>query len=693
MADLLPNGMQQFFDNNGDPLSSGTVDFYIIGTTTRKTTWQDADGSVANTNPITLDSAGRATIFGSGGYRQVLKNSAGTTIWDKNTYSADPDGTPDGGTPQYFTGDDSTTTFTLSSNVGTDADTIEVYIKSPASIIEEGGFGRVRPELDYTVSGTSLIFANAPPKGVDMGTGTAVPNIMVIYPNGSIAAAVAAAENAAVSAQASSQAVRWNFDSSTTMADPGAGDFRLNAATFSAVTAMAISDTCAESGTPDMSTWVLTWDNPSQTPRSTLAIRMSATVWALYGVNGAITDNGTWLQVPLSYIGASSAGGMFTNTNTCFLGDQLNGSNGSGVVDSVTAADASITVGGTAADPTISRAALTGDVTASAGSNTTAIANGAVTYAKIQDVSAASRLLGRGAGGGSGDPEEISLGTGLSMSGTTLNSTASSVDVQTFTASGTWTKPASGTVALIECWGGGASGGSGNAANAAGGGGGGNYASKLVLLSSLGATESATVGAGGTAVATDTAGVAGGNSSLGSALTAYGGGAGGAGNGGGGGGGGAAAAGSAGSVTNGGAGGGPSGGTAGVGGGSPGGAGGASTAGGFGGGGGGGSANTGVGGDGGAAGWGGGGGGGHGEAGDTGGNGGASAYGGGGGGGGSDSGTGGTGGTSTYGGAGGAGQGGSAAVDGTAPGGGGGGARNGGTSGAGARGQVRVTVW
>jgi hypothetical protein len=67
---------------------------------------------------------------------------------------------------------------------------------------------------------------------------------------------------------------------------------------------------------------------------------------------------------------------------------------------------------------------LSGDVTTS-GSNVVTIANDAVTYAKQQNVSAASKLLGRGSASGSGDCEEITLGTNLSMSGTTLNASGS----------------------------------------------------------------------------------------------------------------------------------------------------------------------------------------------------------------------------------------------------------------------------
>lgn len=64
-----------------------------------------------------------------------------------------------------------------------------------------------------------------------------------------------------------------------------------------------------------------------------------------------------------------------------------------------------------------------GDLTVSGSGTVWTVDNDAITYAKIQNVSAASRLLGRGSASGSGDVEEITLGTGLSMSGTTLSAT------------------------------------------------------------------------------------------------------------------------------------------------------------------------------------------------------------------------------------------------------------------------------
>ena len=87
--------------------------------------------------------------------------------------------------------------------------------------------------------------------------------------------------------------------------------------------------------------------------------------------------------------------------------------------------------------PLLQRAALTGDVTASAGSNTLTIANDAVTFAKMLNSSGASVLIGRGSAGGAGDFQEITLGAGMAMTGTVLSSTGGYTDEAAQDAIGT----------------------------------------------------------------------------------------------------------------------------------------------------------------------------------------------------------------------------------------------------------------
>ena len=294
---------------------------------------------------------------------------------------------------------------------------------------------------------------------------------------------------------------------------------------------------------------------------------------------------------------------------------------------------------------------------------------------------------------------EVTAGTATGATGAKLFVTPAKLATvlkpaarQTFTSSGTYTKPTGLKIAFVQAWGGGGSGGHGAAGGSngtGGGGGGGGYNEQWILGTAIGTTETVTIGDGGAAVTSVGAGNSGANTTFGSLLTAYGGGGGGYvstgdDGGGGGGGGGTLGVGSApGNTTSGGNGGAPNS-NFGLGGATPN-NGGDSSAGG-GGGGGGDTDSVGTAGLGGHSFYGGGGGGGATYAG-TANVGGSSTYGGGGGGGGSAS-PSASGGSSIHGGAGGAGA--ATGTAGTAPGGGGGGSFTG-NSGAGGKGELRVT--
>lgn len=126
-ASLLPNAEQQFVDGNGKPYAGGSVFFYIPNTSTPKSTWQDSAQTVLNTNPVVLDGAGRAIIWGSGAYRQVLYDQFNNLIWDQVTQDANASLTGSLTDNVFFAGTGftpgSTTSLTLTSDPGSIANT------------------------------------------------------------------------------------------------------------------------------------------------------------------------------------------------------------------------------------------------------------------------------------------------------------------------------------------------------------------------------------------------------------------------------------------------------------------------------------------------------------------------------------------------------------------------------------------
>jgi hypothetical protein len=84
MGSYITNPKFTLIDDNGSPYSGALVYFYEPETTTKKAIYTDLALSIAASNPLTLDSRGEASVFGSGTYKIVA-----------NAPNATPPDTPD----------------------------------------------------------------------------------------------------------------------------------------------------------------------------------------------------------------------------------------------------------------------------------------------------------------------------------------------------------------------------------------------------------------------------------------------------------------------------------------------------------------------------------------------------------------------------------------------------------------------
>ena len=136
----------QFFTNTGAVLTGGKLYTYLAGTTTPAASYTTTTGTVARTNPVILDAAGRVPDSGEIwilpiSYKFVLKDTNDVLIatYD-NIFGI-------GATAvQNYTGNGSTVAFAVSGNV------VAVYIN-----------GVYQNRNTYSVTGGTLTFTQAPP--------------------------------------------------------------------------------------------------------------------------------------------------------------------------------------------------------------------------------------------------------------------------------------------------------------------------------------------------------------------------------------------------------------------------------------------------------------------------------------------------------------------------------------------------
>lgn len=172
------------FSFNGEPLANGTLTTSLTGTSTPAATWQDEAQTIANTNPIILNSQGECDIWLEPGvsYRLVLKDQLGATVWTVDNVQGNSTSTAlgnewvDTALPPTFI---SATTFSL---VGDQTTTYNVGRRVKVTDGASTFYGTVQASVFSTVTTVTL--------ALDSGTLTAALSAvnvgMVSFANSSI---------------------------------------------------------------------------------------------------------------------------------------------------------------------------------------------------------------------------------------------------------------------------------------------------------------------------------------------------------------------------------------------------------------------------------------------------------------------------------------------------------------------------
>jgi len=145
--------------------------------------------------------------------------------------------------------------------------------------------------------------------------------------NASNSATAAASSASSAEAATGASAFKFTFDNSTTMADPGTGEIRFNHGTVGSVSALAIDATSADTGNPDVSDFIASWDDGNNsTHEGYITFRKSGTpgTYAVFSL-GTVTDNTGWLQAAVTHVDSN---GTWSNADTMYISFTRSGQKG-----------------------------------------------------------------------------------------------------------------------------------------------------------------------------------------------------------------------------------------------------------------------------------------------------------------------------------------------------------------------------
>jgi hypothetical protein len=295
--------------------------------------FSDRNGATPLGNPFQADSSGFAAFHVSGGaYRVTATSGAVSRVWRYVPIglAAESDSLTTGVAWTFSTAttDSDPGAGFLRFNNATLASVTAVYLDNLSSLgadvsawldsFDNGGQSTERGVITLqTVDGAGLFVARVTGSVVD-GTGYRKLTVTPLATSGSFTADISVNVSFAASGTNGVDGVTpgtpFTFSTTTTMADPGTGVIRLNNATLASVTAAAVDDLSAASGNPDVSAWVLSWDDSTNAVRGHIILKKQSAPqnFAVYAISGASTDNSGWTQLALTHVASA---GSFSNSD------------------------------------------------------------------------------------------------------------------------------------------------------------------------------------------------------------------------------------------------------------------------------------------------------------------------------------------------------------------------------------------